>query len=115
MEEQQARSETEEHGEHGRNGVPVHDHSSPEYGGDTLRPSDLATERTPVVDVRSYGVVGDDAGAFQAAVDAATPHGVLYIPYTVDLRFDSQVDINLARRQVGPGGNRGPDAVCVTV
>ena len=62
---------------------------------------DLLVKDTPFVDVRSYGVVGDgetdDAEAFQAAVDAATPHGVLYVPSSVTLHFESSIDIDLGR------------------
>jgi hypothetical protein len=79
-----------------------HDHA-----GETLRPGDLASARTPVVNVSAHGVVGDgetdDSAAFQAAADAATPRGVLYVPPDVDLYFETPVDVDL-------GGN-APDHV----
>lgn len=99
MTERQSNGHSEERRENDQSKVPIHDHSSSEHGGDTLRPEDLATKRTPVVDVRSYGVEGDgetdDGEAFQEAVDAATPHGVLHVPYTVDLYFEQSIDVDL--------------------
>jgi hypothetical protein len=57
------------------------------------------TKESPLVDVRAYGVVGDgetdDAAALQRAVDAATPHGVLYVPSDLVVRFESPIDIDL--------------------
>lgn len=41
------------------NQVPEHDHASSERGGSRLEPEHLSTAKTPVVDVRNYGVVGD--------------------------------------------------------
>lgn len=89
--------------EHEEESLPTHDHSSGREGGPSLRPGDIATADVPVVDVRSYGVVGDgetdDGAAFQAAADAATPHGVLHIPGEVDLHFKRPIDINLATNE----------------
>lgn len=51
------------------------------------------------VDVRAYSVVGDgetdDATALQSATDAATPHGILYVPADLHVYFESPIDINL--------------------
>jgi hypothetical protein len=88
----------------GSGATPVHDHSAPESGGSTLRPDGLVTAETPVVDVRAHGATGDgetdDSDALQAAVDAATPHGVVLVPYDVVLRLEGSVDVDLS----GPGG-----------
>lgn len=77
----------------------AHDHAAAGAGGETVRPTDLTSANTPVVNVSAHGVVGDgetdDADAFQAAADAATPHGVLYVPADVDLHFASPIDIDL--------------------
>lgn len=82
-----------------RNEISAHDHSSAEAGGTILQPSDLVTAESPLVDVRQYGVVGDgttdDTAALQAAVDAATPRGVLFVPSTFDVRFEETIDIDL--------------------
>lgn len=79
--------------------IPEHDHSTTDAGGATLRPTDVVTKETPLVDVRGYGVVGDgatdDAAALQAAVDAATPRGVLFIPANLDVSFETTIDIDL--------------------
>lgn len=79
--------------------VANHDHSSDAEGGATLNPVDLATKETPVVDVRRYGVTGDgetdDADAFQAAVNAATPRGIVHVPYDLDVYFESPIDVDL--------------------
>jgi hypothetical protein len=94
--------------------IPEHDHSGPAEGGETLRPSDLATSEYPEVDVRSFGVVGDgrtdDGEAFQAAVDAATPRGTVRIPAGVDLYFSEPIDVDLGvgdEAILDPGGD-GP-------
>lgn len=97
--------------------LSAHDHSSGIDGGPTLKPDDIATKNTPVVDVRAYGVVGDgetdDGAALQRAVDAATPRGVLYIPPEVDLYFNQPIDVNLEQISPTPGENAPPFAfVC---
>jgi hypothetical protein len=92
--------------------VATHDHSGADTGGATLRPADLATAETPVVDVRAHGVVGDgetdDTDAFRAAVDHATPRGVLHIPSSVDLRFTGPIDVDLEQ---SPLDTADPDDV----
>jgi hypothetical protein len=79
--------------------VQPHDHSSETAGGATLRPERLATSTTPVVDVTAHGVVGDgeadDSAALQDAVDAATPHGVLHVPYDRRVRLEETVTVGL--------------------
>lgn len=79
--------------------VEPHDHSSGAAGGATLRPEHLATSSTPVVDVTAHGVVGDgetdDSAAMQKAVDAATPHGVLHVPYDRRVRLEETVTVAL--------------------
>lgn len=84
-----------------------HDHSG-EFGAATrlgeaapvesITVDDLRTKTGPVIDVRAHGVVGDgstdDSAAFQEAIDAATPHGVLYIPYDVRMRLESPVEMD---------------------
>lgn len=79
--------------------IPAHDHSSSEQGGDRLNPSDIVLGGPPTVDVREYGVMGDgetdDSAALQAAVDAATPHGALYVPPSLTVNFEQPIDINL--------------------
>jgi len=53
----------------------------------------------PWCDVTEYGAVGDgvtdDSDAIQAAVNDATPNGVLYLPYGHIFRLESTVDIDL--------------------
>jgi len=50
-------------------------------------------------DVREFGVVGDgdtdDTVPLQRAADAATPHGVLYVPAECHVRITEGVDIDL--------------------
>lgn len=88
--------------------VAEHDHSGThgaatnlgaESPVESITADDLVTADTPVVDVRAHGVVGDgetdDAAALQAAADAATPHGVLFIPADLHVYFESPIDINL--------------------
>jgi hypothetical protein len=80
--------------------VPAHDHAGPERGGADLAPATLQTAASPVVDVRAHGVVGDgetdDAEALQAAVDAATPHGTLYVPPDLTVSLERPVDVDLS-------------------
>jgi len=92
--------------------VPRHRHVGADDGGRVLRPADLVTAETPIIDVRAHGVVGDgetdDAAAFQAAAHEATPSGVLYVPYDVDLRFESTVDVDLGLSDEAVSSGAGP-------
>jgi hypothetical protein len=73
---------------------------------ESITVEDLRTTSSPFVDVRAHGVVGDgetdDSAAFQAAVVEATPHGVLYVPYGLQVRLEEPVRIDLS----GAGHNR---------
>lgn len=66
---------------------------------ESITVENLVTAETPVVDVRAYGVVGDgetdDAAALQAAADAATSQGILYVPADLHVYFESAIDIDL--------------------
>lgn len=67
---------------------------------DSIASRRVITGETPATNVLYYGVVGDgetdDSAAFQEAVDAATPHGVLYVPPAVELYFEEPIDIDLS-------------------
>lgn len=101
--------------------VKEHDHSgtygiSMDLGAEKpvelITVEDLMTVETPVVDVRAHGAVGDgetdDAKALQSAADAATPHGVLYVPADLHVYFESPIDINLT----GAGGQNRFAFIC---
>jgi hypothetical protein len=66
---------------------------------------DVVTEDTPFADVRAFGAVGDgvtdDTQAVQDAADAASQHGVLYVPKDFVCRITSTVDIDLGLSDSG--------------